>query len=122
MTKHLGVVKWFNPKRGYGFITDLDTNDDFFVHHNALAVGKDVFKNLLTGEYIEFDITKDEKGQTLAVNVTGIRGGKLLCEHRVRKAKRTNEEDQTPSDVATAEEPVADSTPEPVTNDESVAN
>ena len=92
MSRKLGVVKWFNPKTGYGFITELDEETDHFVHHNALKVGKDVFKNLLTGEYIEFEVSEDDKGKTLAVEVTGVKGGKLLCEHRVKKPKKFNKE------------------------------
>merc|ERR1711967_43338 len=88
MSRKLGVVKWFNPKAGYGFITELDYEVDHFVHHNALNVGKDVFKNLLTGEYIEFEVSTDDKGKSLAVEVTGVKGGKLLCEHRIKKPKK----------------------------------
>ena len=40
-TRNLGCVKWFNGKRGYGFITDVDTSSDVFVHHAGLSTSKD---------------------------------------------------------------------------------
>ena len=80
-TKRLASVKWFNHKSGYGFITDLETNSDVFVHHNGIVTGDNVYKTLTTGEYVEYDTSNDKSNKTLAINVTGIKGGKLLCEH-----------------------------------------
>ena len=61
-----GTVKWFNEKKGYGFIEQED-GPDVFVHHSAInAAG---FKNLKEGEQVTFDIEQGEKGLA-AVNVT----------------------------------------------------
>ena len=79
--RSLASVKWFNHKAGYGFLTDLESGSDVFVHHNGIQTGDNVYKTLTTGEYVEYETTKDKSGKTLAVNVTGVRGGKLLCEH-----------------------------------------
>ena len=54
-----GTVKWFNAKKGYGFISDADGND-VFVHFSALDM--DGFKVLDEGEEVEFDVVNGEKG------------------------------------------------------------
>ena len=81
MTIKIGCVKWFNFKRGYGFITDIDNNIDVFVHHTGLKVNDNVFRILYTGEYVNYE-TIEKNGKDIAINVKGINGGKLLCEHR----------------------------------------
>lgn len=55
----VGHVKWFNPEKGYGFITQ-DGGDDVFVHFKAI-IG-DGFKTLDEGQKVEFEITKGPKG------------------------------------------------------------
>ena len=55
----VGTVKWFNPDKGFGFITQED-GDDVFVHFKAI-VG-DGFKTLDEGQKVEFDIEKGPKG------------------------------------------------------------
>lgn len=87
-TEHLlGRVKWFNNKAGYGFITVTDgkrSGTDVFVHHSAVNVVNQQYKYLVQGEYIEFDLIKtdSEKYEWQASNVSGIKGGKLMCETR----------------------------------------
>ena len=54
-----GTVKWFNPKKGYGFISTEDDRD-IFVHY-ASIVG-DGFKTLVEGDAVNFDIVEGEKG------------------------------------------------------------
>ena len=63
-----GTVKWFNAKKGYGFISDADGND-VFVHFSALDM--DGFKELKDGEKVEFEVTEGAKG-TQAENVRRI--------------------------------------------------
>ena len=54
-----GTVKWFNAKKGYGFISDAEGND-VFVHFSALNM--DGFKELKDGEQVEFEVTEGAKG------------------------------------------------------------
>ena len=63
-----GTVKWFNAKKGYGFISDEQGND-VFVHFSALNM--DGFKELKDGERVEFEVTEGEKGPQ-AANVSRI--------------------------------------------------
>ncbi len=63
-----GIVKWFNAKKGYGFISDAEGND-IFVHFTALNV--EGFKELKDGEKVEFEVIQGEKGPQ-AANVSRI--------------------------------------------------
>lgn len=58
-----GTVKWFNAKKGFGFISDADGND-VFVHFSALKM--DGFKVLEDNEAVEFDVIEGEKGPQAA--------------------------------------------------------
>jgi len=86
--KVTGQVKWFNTKTGYGFITVLDDGDfkssDIFVHYSNLRITHSQYKYLVQGEYVEFDMVKPTEGshEYHAVNVSGIRGGNIMCEIR----------------------------------------
>jgi CspA family cold shock protein len=61
-----GTVKWFNAKKGFGFISD-DEGNDVFVHFSALQM--DGFKVLEEGDKVKFEVVKGEKGPQ-AANVT----------------------------------------------------
>ena len=55
-----GTVKWFDSKKGFGFITRGDNRQDIFVHFSAIqGTG---FKNLEEGQKVRFEIVQDEKG------------------------------------------------------------
>jgi CspA family cold shock protein len=61
-----GRVKWFNEKKGYGFISG-DDGTDVFVHYSAIQ--GDGFKTLREGDEVEFEVSKGPKGPQ-ATNVT----------------------------------------------------
>ena len=61
-----GFVKWFDAKKGYGFIR-IDDEQDVFVHYSAIQ-GED-FKSLRENQKVEFDVVKGQKGPQ-AMNVT----------------------------------------------------
>ena len=58
-----GTVKWFNAKKGFGFISDEEGND-VFVHFSALQM--DGFKVLDEGDEVEFEVIDGEKGPQAA--------------------------------------------------------
>jgi CspA family cold shock protein len=83
----IGRVKWFNNKAGYGFITVTDgdrSGSDIFVHHSSVNIENQQYKYLVQGEYVEFVLSKTTSGphEWQASNVSGIKGGKLMCETR----------------------------------------
>ena len=54
-----GKIKWFDNKKGYGFIA-AETGEDVFVHFSAIqGTG---YKSLNEGEEVEFEVEKDQKG------------------------------------------------------------
>ena len=61
-----GTVKWFNERKGYGFIEQED-GPDVFVHHSGISGTG--FKSLNEGDKVTFDIEEGKKGPA-AVNVT----------------------------------------------------
>ena len=62
----LGKVKWFDAKKGYGFITDVDTQKDIFLHVSALEKSK--LRTLKENQKIQFEI-QEEQGKLKAVNL-----------------------------------------------------
>ena len=55
-----GTVKWFDEKKGYGFITAPDGGPDIFVHYSGIQ--GEGFKTLKEGEAVEFNMVVSEKG------------------------------------------------------------
>lgn len=56
-----GTVKWYNARKGYGFITPEDKGDDVFVH--AIELKSCGINKLFTGSEVTFDVDQDEKGK-----------------------------------------------------------
>ena len=89
VTQNVGIVKWFNNKQGYGFLTvvsDERKDEDLFVHHSSLKTKDNQYKYLVQGEYVNFIFSKvvDAKAgrEWQAIDVTGCYGGNLMCETR----------------------------------------
>jgi cold shock CspA family protein len=86
----VGQVKWFNAKAGFGFVSV--GSEDVFVHHSEIQVGKEQFRYLVEGEYVELTVTKkagEEKRQ--GSGIRGIGGGRVMCEVRAAAAEATSE-------------------------------
>ncbi|MGD9320056.1 MAG: cold shock domain-containing protein [Desulfobacteraceae bacterium] len=60
-----GIVKWFNDRKGYGFIEQED-GPDVFVHHSG--INGNGFKSLREGDRVTFDVEQGQKGPA-AINV-----------------------------------------------------
>ena len=61
-----GTVKWFNPEKGYGFISQQG-GEDVFVHFSEIKM--EGFKTLDEGQRVSFEITKGQNGKLQASNV-----------------------------------------------------
>lgn len=59
MSKLRGVVKWFSPEKGFGFIA-LEGSKDVFVSYSSVLT--DGFKTLKKGQTVEFELEEDERG------------------------------------------------------------
>ena len=55
-----GTVKWFNDKKGFGFIAPKDGDKDLFVHMNEIRM--DGFKTLKEGQKVDFEEGSSDKG------------------------------------------------------------
>jgi cold shock protein len=64
-----GTVKWFNPDKGFGFVSNDEGGEDYFVHFSAIMTQG--FKSLSEGQRVTFDTEVDPKNRTRlrAVNV-----------------------------------------------------
>ena len=102
---HTGQVKWFNRRRGYGFIKILksvESDEDFigkdvFVHQSHITPKQSTYRSLEENEYVEFSLSLDERNTTQAVNVTGIMNGTLLCDAHAEKQKYNMNREQESS-------------------------
>lgn len=65
-----GTVKWFNPEKGFGFLSDDENGADIFVHFSAIKV--EGFKTLSEGQRVTFEVEEDPSnpGKLRAVDVT----------------------------------------------------
>ena len=64
MASETGLIRWFNNKKGYGFIQNNADSKDIFVHYSAVVM--DGYKTLKTNDKVSFDIVQGEKGPQAA--------------------------------------------------------
>jgi cold shock CspA family protein len=75
-----GRVIEFSAKRGYGFIEDCESTMSIFCHYSSLFQHKTkCFRELFSGEYVEFYVMQDRMDRLSACKVTGIKDGPLMC-------------------------------------------
>ena len=66
MSNETGTVKWFDSKKGYGFITPSNGDKDLFVHMSGIMM--DGFKTLTEDQTVSYDMGDSERGP-VATNV-----------------------------------------------------
>lgn len=87
-SKYTGIVKWFNDKEGYGFITVCDEgphkDKDIFVHYKSIRVTNSQYIYLVQGEYVDFTLLNisSDKHQYQASDVSGVKNGPIICESK----------------------------------------
>lgn len=96
MSTHQSVVKWFDAKRGYGFIVNPDGGADIFVHYSSIQ-SEERFKTLRKEQGVTFDLEEGSKGLH-AVNV-------IPDEQEDYEEYSSWEEDDAPAEEAEEEYP-----------------
>jgi CspA family cold shock protein len=76
----LGRCKWMNASKGFGFIVDLATGKDVFVHYTSLKRATRGFRCLYPNEYVQFVYENSPSGPITRA-VSGVKGGPLMCEY-----------------------------------------
>jgi len=98
----VGVVDFFDVRKGWGFIKvltqDVDhSNEGVFFHRQNIAVREGSYKCVFPGEYVSFSLGKNEKGP-MCIDITGIMGNPLLTDHPqwhyTKRAKRDRSQGQ----------------------------
>lgn len=100
-----GRVKWFDSKKGYGFIEKTGENkEDFFVHFSNISPCDEAsYKKLFPGEYVSFvKADNPENGRVECRDVKGVDGGPLLTENTEYRYKvfRAYNQDSTDPEIA----------------------
>lgn len=98
---YTGRVKWFNKRAGYGFIThtegDMSGKESFVYYKDIDTDNQDLYRYLVDGEYVSFELVECPESETHTVKATkvrGVNGGKLMCE--TIKERRDNRAKETP--------------------------
>ena len=98
-----GTVKWYNARKGYGFITAEGEEGDIFVH--ATSLKNSGLKKLFTGSEVTFEVEKDEKGK----RAKSLKVTKEVKEETQKKGE-TKKTEKNPEKVAKKPEKVAKKT------------
>lgn len=112
MTRVFGVVKWFDLKKGYGFITITEgerEGQDVFVYFENIDVEDGVYRYLVFGETVSFVLTEtkeSDKYEWCADNIQGPCGHPLLClsRHKLKLSVKDKNDNTTTSTTTTQHE------------------
>jgi len=93
-TFFMGCVKWFNNKKGYGYVTikngELD-GEDIFTHHSTIQTGEGKYRYLVAGEYVHIKV-KDYEGDSHLYQAQEVKApcdsGVLMCEYRASRTPK----------------------------------
>ena len=79
--EHLGQVQWFNKKKGFGFIKNVNdpTSEDVFFHFSDIQ--SQGFKILFPGEFVSMSIEPGNEGKNVCKNIRGVGGLSLLTDN-----------------------------------------
>jgi cold shock CspA family protein len=103
---HHGRVRWFDAKKGYGFISEVDKDGKFihpkkeydsaiFVHQSDIVMGDPkYFRRLYEREMVDFHLNHDDKGRMRASHVTGFDGAELRSVQKQREQEESNNNSQ----------------------------
>ena len=102
---HRGVCKWFNNKKGYGFVTIVSDNNkgtDVFVHQSNIKPNNSTYRTLCNGEYVQFNLGQSDNGSQ-AVNIRGIDNGPLMCDNIAERLRTKRTRKDSPEDGGDSE-------------------
>nr|WRJ69483.1 cold-shock protein [Oceanusvirus sp.] len=103
-----GRCKWFDSKKGFGFIIVVNgeaASSEVFVHNSNIKPIVSTRRFLHQGEYVSLKVSDDGSGRLEAKDVTGVMGGPLMCDHPRRTRRGKNAEVQVDGgDLAAPEE------------------
>ena len=86
-----GYIKWFNNKKGFGFITVTSQGEyldkDIFIHFTAIRSNVVPYTYLVQGEYVECNLSNvtNTNHSVQASDVSGINGGHIMCQYQQQK-------------------------------------
>ena len=87
-----GTIKWFDGKKGYGFITQDDGSNDVFLHYSAIQGEEGKFRTVYEGDKVEYEVSSGDKGPQAASLMVLERAPRKKF-NKSRKHSKKSEED-----------------------------
>jgi len=117
MTTQHSTVKWFDAKKGYGFINHPDGGNDIFIHYSQIESDDD-FKTLRTGQSVQFEMNDGPKGLH-AVSVKALDDGRSSADSADSTDAATQPSTSSPHEDTEAPQAPAGAAPEPTFREDS---
>ena len=118
---NIGRVNRFFNRKGYGFINDLNDENDYFVHNTDIRCREGIYRKLYPGEYVSYNLVERD-GRQVCSYVRGVMGNPLLVEnedHTYRVFPKANREQNYRQDVSSSEDDELDGISDSDSNSES---